>query len=119
MRDRLISVIKEISDQPIMLEGLSEWADDIADSLIGYGAIMPPCKIGQICYKVWNGQILAVRVVSISYEPLPAFSYTVRFNSLGVLCLSQDGTRNEKYSWDIYLTRAEAEAKLEGGASDG
>ena len=68
MRDRFIEVIKDISKQPIMLDGLLEWADDIADELIDYGAIMPPCKIGQICYKVWEGKIFEVRVVSISYE---------------------------------------------------
>lgn len=116
MRDRFIGAIKDISKKPIMLDGLSEWADDIADELIDHGAVMPPCKIGQICYKVWGGKILEVRVISITYEPLPAFSYTIRFNSLGVLCLMQDGTRNEKYSWDIFLTRGEAEAKLKGGA---
>lgn len=118
MKERLTEVIKSIAKQPIMLEGLSEWADDIANDLVDYGAIMPPCKIGQICYKLWEGKILEVRVVSISYEPLPAFSYTIRFNSLGVLCLLEDGTRNEKYSWDIYLTRGEAEQALKDGRNN-
>lgn len=71
-----------------------------------------PCKVGQICYKVWQGEILEVKVASIHYEPLPSFTYTIRFNSLGVLCLMADGTRNEKYSWDIYITKEEAERKL-------
>lgn len=71
-----------------------------------------PCKVGQVCYKVWHKKILEVKVVSIKYEPLPAFSYTIRFNWLGVLCLSSDGSRNEKYSDDIFFTRKEAEQAL-------
>lgn len=71
-----------------------------------------PCKVGQTCYKVLDKEILEVKVVSIHYEPLPAFSYTIRFNRLGVLCLLSDGSRNEKYSDDIYLTRKEAEQAL-------
>ncbi len=88
--------------------------DELADHLLANGVIVPPVAVGQTCYKVWRGEILEVRVVSISYEPLPAFSYTIRFNSIGVLCLLQDGTRNEAYSWDIYTTREEAEKALKG-----
>lgn len=85
----------------------------LADHLIENGAIVPPVKVGQTLYKVYMGKILEVKAISISYEPLPAFTYTIRFNSLGVLCLMSDGTRNEKYSWDIYITRDEAEKALE------
>jgi hypothetical protein len=92
-----------------------ECLEEEARYLLANGVIVPPCKVGQICYKVYNKKILEVKVVSISYESLPAFHYTIRFNSIGVICLLQDGTRNEELSWDIYLTREEAEAKLKGG----
>ena len=85
---------------------------DIADHLLANGVIVPPCKVGQVCYKVCNGNITEAKVTSICYEPLPAFSYLIRFNTIGALCLLQDGTRNERYSWDIYLTRDEAENAL-------
>lgn len=107
MRDRLIEMIQD------SVGGCARnWAETIADHLLAEGVIVPPCKVGQICYKVYMGKILEIKVTEISYEPLPAFSYTIRFNSLGVLCLMEDGTRNEKYSWDIYITREEAEKAL-------
>lgn len=57
-------------------------------------------------------KIIEMKVVSIQYEPLLAFSYVIRFNRFGKLYLSSDGTRNEKYSDDIFLTREEAEQAL-------
>ena len=104
MRDRLIDLIH---DSDLSLDSVR-----LADYLLDNGVIVPPCKVGQICYKVWQGEILEVKVVSIHYEPLPSFTYTFRFNSLGILCLLADGSRNEKYSWNIYITKEEAEKAL-------
>lgn len=122
MRDRLTELIKQKSCVYVPCDNecggckntemYDDSIDSLADHLLTNGVIVPPVAMGQTCYKVWRGEILEVRVVSIAYEPLPAFSYTVRFNSLGVLCLLQDGTRNEAYSWDIYTTREEAEKAL-------
>lgn len=109
MRDRLSNMIQSA------VNGCAKyWADVIADKLIADGVIVPPVpvKVGQTMYKVWNGEILEVKVVKISYEPLPAFSYTIHFNSLGILCLMADGTINRKYSWDIYITREAAEKAI-------
>lgn len=115
MRDRLIEILLEdcvtFTDEYKVSARLQ--AERVADILLANGVIVPPCKVGQTCYKVWNGEILEIKVVSIVYEPLPAYSYEIRFNSIGVLCLLPDGSRNEKYSWnDIFLTREEAEAAL-------
>lgn len=120
MRDRLIELLKTPHKAEKLRQTgteIGDYEDDcieamVADFLLSNGVIVPPVAVGQICYQVYMGEILEVRVVSISYEPLPAFSYTIRFNSLGVLCLLQDGTRNEAYSWDIYITREEAEKAL-------
>lgn len=116
MRERLIELIKEHIRSLHLCDSATYFFEggvkSLADHLLANGVVVPPCKVGQTCYKVWNGEILEVRVVSIGYEPLPAFSYTIRFNSLGVLCLLQDGTRNEDYSWNIYTTREEAEKAL-------
>lgn len=113
MRDRLIELLDNGNEKFINGEG--DWNDlleCLADHLLAEGVIVPPVKVGQTCYKVWNRGILEVKVVSVCYEPLPAFYYTIRFNSLGVLCLMPDGSRNERYCWDIYLTREEAERAL-------
>ena len=105
MRDRLIELISQVQ----YMGGLE---CQLADYLLKNGVIVPPVKVGQTLYKVYMGKILEVKAISISYEPLPAFTYTIHFNSLGVLCLMSDGTINEKYSWDIYITREEAEKAL-------
>lgn len=103
-------------NRPLISQCLGHPLDEIIDLIRAKEEgriIVPPCKLGQTFYKVGNGEILEVKVVSIHYEPLPAFTYTIRFdNSLGSLCLMSDGTRNEAYSWDIYATKEEAEAKL-------
>lgn len=109
MRDRLIELLKVFAPEI----GDTNDIDFVAERLLANGVIVPPVKVGQTCYKVWSGEILEVKVVSIMYEPLPAYSYAIRFNSLGVICLLPDGSRNEKYSWnDIFLTREEAEKAL-------
>lgn len=113
MRDRLIELLEK-ADETVMGFSIDGDVSRLADYLIANGVIVPPCKVGQTCYKVWNGEILEIKVVSIMYEPLPAYSYAVRFNSLGVLCLLADGSRNEAYSWGcIFLTKEEAEKELE------
>ena len=84
-----------------------------ADHLLANGVIVPPCKVGQICYKVWNGEIREAKVVSICYEPLPAFTYIIRFDCIGVLCFMADGSINHHLSCDnIFLTREQAEKAL-------
>ena len=121
MRDRLIKLFRKVNYQSrpngITANLGTQFTDfaleQIADAFLAEGVIVPPCKVGQTCYKVWDGEILEIKVVSIMYEPLPAYSYAIRFNSLGVLCLLPDGSRNEKYSWnDVFLTREEAEKAL-------
>ena len=94
-------------------------ADFFADYLLDNGVIVPPVKVGQTCYMVYMGKIFEIKVTGISYEPLPAFAYTIRFNHLGVLCLMADGTRNDKYSWLIFLTREEAEKELAERSKNG
>ena len=123
MRDRLIELLKQKSCVYVPcdnecggcknVEMYDDSIESIADHLLSEGVIVPPVKVGQTLYKVYMGEILEVKAIEISYELLPAFTYTIHFNSLGVLCLMSDGTRNEKYSWDIFLTREEAENALE------
>lgn len=114
MRDRLIELLRDTFNytKGVCID-FDEAVEINADHLLAEGVIVPPVKVGQTLYKVYMGKILEVKAISICYELLPAFTYTIHFNSLGVLCLMSDGTRNEKYSWDIYITREEAEKALE------
>lgn len=43
-RDRLIKILQNRTKDPCSLQGLYEWADDIADYLIANGVIVPTCK---------------------------------------------------------------------------
>ena len=90
--------------------------EQYAEELVNNGVIAPPAKMGQTAYKVYMGEISEVKVSSITYEPLPAFTYVLRFDkSLGAVCLMSDGSRNEKFCFDVFLTREEAEKSLEKG----
>ena len=118
MRDRLIELIREAKKN--MKGANSDLHREylFADYLLENGVIVPPVRIGQTCYKVYNKEITEVKVVSITYEQLPAFSYVIRFNTIGVLCLLPDGTRHELLSSKIFLTKAEAEKHLKGGVQE-
>ena len=54
MRDRLIEIINNCAKQPIMIEGLEDWADDIADYLLANGVIVPPCRVGDPVWLVYT-----------------------------------------------------------------
>lgn len=43
-RDRLIKTLQNRTKDRCHLQGLYEWADDIADYLIANGVIVPTCK---------------------------------------------------------------------------
>lgn len=50
-RDRLIEILQNRTKDPCHLNGLYEWADDIADHLIANGIICLPCKVGDTVYS--------------------------------------------------------------------
>lgn len=106
MRERLIELISKVQ----YMGGLEE---KLADYLIAEGVVAPPVKIGRTCYKVWKKEIIELKIVSITYEPTPAYSYWVSFDKIGELCLMQDGSKNENHSWeDVFLTKEEAKKAL-------
>ena len=116
MKQRIIEILRGFRT-PIC-EGLDfklsdENCEKIAEHLIGEGVIVPPVKIGQTCYRVWERELIELKVVSISYKPSPAYYYFIEFDKIGKLCLMEDGSKNEEYSWDdVFLTKEEAEKAL-------
>lgn len=110
MKDRLIQMLdgKSIDTQADV--------EYVADCLLENGVIVPPCKIGQTCYKVWNRmKVIEVIVVTIMHEALEDFYFTICFDCNGIICLRADGSRNERYCDEIYFTREEAEQALKVG----
>lgn len=81
--------------------------------LDGKVIVLPvPIKIGQVCYQIFNKRIIKIKVKSITYEPTPYYDYIIRFNNAAALYYRKDGSKNEEYSWETYLTREEAKAKI-------
>lgn len=102
-RDRLIEIIKDISKQPVMITGLYDWADVIADYLLDNGVIVPPRKVGDTVYEITTSEEIKQRKVKdIIYDNdgfrlrlEPYFSYEYYLNET------------------VFLTSEEAEKALE------
>ena len=109
MRDRLRELINIFVDSEEYKE------EDIADYLLANGIIVPHCKVGDTVYAVWRGDVLEAKV------------FGVRINLYKRIEIFLDLSVREKDDWytfsktllfnhDVFLTKEEAEAVLEGGA---
>lgn len=111
-RDRLIELIKQ-SD--IICDNCPEydcswWAEQCADHLIANGVIVPPIKLGQICYEIdsYRKEIDECRVSSITQKA--DASLKIRITNMrykGVYEITAD-----KISKTVFLTREEAEQAM-------
>lgn len=108
MRDRLIELIKNCAKQPIMIEGLELWADNIADYLLENGVIVPPCKVGDKMYfdgkhfaSHCAGEIMERRVDVVLTEVWATFR--------GDVDVSFDF---ENFGKKVFLSREQAEKAL-------
>ena len=76
MRDRLMELIKNAKTQ----EQCDFWFGDIdtaidmpdheeylANYLVKHGVIVPPCKVGDTVYDIWDGTACATRVLHFVY----------------------------------------------------
>ena len=105
-KDRLVELIKHIV--------IPYYAEQIADHLLDNGVIVPPCKVGDVIYKIMDiesvrRQILEVEVLSIRIEDKMIFFVKTVKNCL---------YRYAEYPIDdfgktVFLTKEEAERELE------
>ena len=102
MREKLIQTIQN------SVGGCTRhWAEVIADGLIDSGVIPPPCKVGDVVYRIytraWIGEDV-VREVVVSEN--------------GVFYIDDKGrmTSFNKFGKTVFLSREEAEKALEGEA---
>ena len=69
-RDRLIELLK--SDLPNFTNNVAFWHNEhigeFADCLIENGVIVPPCKVGDIVYTIFERDIEALTVICIKTE---------------------------------------------------
>lgn len=72
MRDRLIELIrnaprKDVVYGDIKLDKPAQTIQTIADHLLANGVIVPPCKVGDTVYDIWDGTAYATRVLHFVY----------------------------------------------------
>ena len=105
MKDRLSKMIQD------SVGGCAKhWADIIADYLIANGVIVPPCKIGDKVYEIWDmfpQTIMESEVGCIVQKGTNDFSMELWLDAYGgVICSSSDIGKT------AFLTRKEAEKAL-------
>ena len=63
-RDKLIHKIMSLKNPMISLQT----AMDIVDAIIDYDVILPPCKVGDIVYTIFEGDIEALKIIYAKTE---------------------------------------------------
>ena len=106
MRERLVELIKEAHDA-------EDWGIDffdidgyIADHLLENGVIVPPCKVGDKLYFLYNNNVFDLDVKKIVQKEAGLFLVDKQFN---------DWYSVDEIGKTLYLTKEEAEQALKGG----
>ena len=108
-RDRLIHKIMSLNKPTISLQT----AMDIVDAIIDEGVIVPPCKVGDIVYKVYD-------IESVHRQILELEVLMIEVGIQRKVCLKT--TKKHRYNFDkatfedfgktVFLTKEDAEEKL-------
>lgn len=104
MRERLIELIEEV----VTIHG-SVYSENIADYLIANGVIVPPCKVGQVVYRIyWDFLIDKCKVSALTQKSDESFKIRVTSGiNRSVFEVTPD-----RLGKTVFLTREEAEKAL-------
>jgi hypothetical protein len=115
-RDRLIE---------LQIEAYKEWsantnhdisvAEFVTDYLLANGVIVPPCKVGDTVYTIFEGDIEALKVICAKTEENAEFVYRYYDAKNGFLSMP---FTNRSIGKTVFLTKEEAEAKLKEIGND-
>ena len=119
-RERLIELLKgaetkvsELLSRPLELE---EWLGIYADYLLANGVIVPPCKVGDVVYfiyETYDEEGINRCVLDCKVEQLGIDSKSVWFQLKLPIGVKLSGYfRNNKIDETVFLTKEEAEQKL-------
>ena len=99
MRDRLIELLKNTP------RNTRAFYDQYADYLLTNGVIVPPCKVGDMVFVKYYGEIVNAYVTEFE------------INSKGIVAkvYIDPDTDREYDAEDIFLAKEEAEQALKGG----
>ena len=115
MRDRLIELIKRdncrnpftCSPQCKYVESDDCHSERLADLILADGWIRPPCKVGDIIYRIVNGKIKESEVEKIEItKNMPAIFYD--WHGMGY-----ELSTVFDFGKTVFFTKEEAEAKLQ------
>lgn len=128
MKDRLIELIREAElahlEDTIMRPHTVSSNDFLADYLLENGVIVPPCKVGQTVYALWNIPTEAKYVIYCA--EVKEIRITKKNNRLATIYrlepVAYRGRVREYYDSEfgelVFINEEEAEAKLKEGADN-
>lgn len=105
-RERLIDLFRKFNYYT------DQWAKLLADYLLENGVIVPPVKVGGIVWVIYNKCVMSANVLAV---------YVDKSGGMFDLKILTEGLKsvvNKDYTFDmVYLTKAEAEKAMKGGAT--
>ena len=128
MRDRLIELIDEYTD-PLSARDIhrAEFAEQFADHLLAAGVIVPPCKVGDVVYRlddlVWKSDCEECEHFEEGWYDCPSHCAKTKSAKKDPKCIEirEDVLSNhglfhhlafEDFGKTVFLTREEAEKAL-------
>lgn len=106
-KDRLVELLRTVDNMRLMRAGFSE----CADHLLANGVIVPPCKVGDKVYCVFEDDVIEDEIILIEATEISIYLSTCseRYMWLNGYLYS------EMLDQKLFLTKEEAEAKLKEG----
>ena len=119
-RERLIELLKgaevKVAEELTRPLELEEWLGIYADYLLANGVIVPPCKVGDVVYfiyETYDEEGINRCVLDCKVEQLGIDSKSVWFQLKLPIGVKLSGYfRNNKFGQTVFLTKEEAEQKL-------
>ena len=110
MRDRLVELLKDSSQY---LKEQDSLIERIADHLLANGVIVPPCKVGDTVYALYDKKVYKTKVFSMVAETEDKkWVYILKCNIFNLISMF----KKFLFSKTVFLTKEEAEQALKGGA---
>ena len=117
MKERLVELVKSA---PYGLETLGEYFNKsyiencIVQHLLENGVIVPPCKVGDVVYSVFEDDVIEDEIILIEVTESAIYLSTCTERYMWV----NGYLYSEMLDRKLYITREQAQAKLKEGGKD-
>lgn len=99
-REKLVELLNKQVGYTLPIWTAPQTIEIMADALIANGVIVPPCKVGDIIYYVYMGQIHPHKIKEI------------QINKFGEFVISLMTFHFKEFGKTVFLTKEEAEKAL-------